>query len=636
MLSPAMFEAVFNSSPTGTYLLSPTPEAVVLAVNESFLKASRRRREDLVGASLFAAFPADPDDPLDTGESTLRSSLARVLASGQPDRLPAQRYPIPVEQPDGSIAFEERFWSAVSTPIFDDAGGIGCILHTTSDVTEQVRSELALKESERRYRALSSAGQVVYRMNADWTELHELDGRGFLQDSAGPRPFWLADYIPAEEQERVRAAVGIAINDAAVYELEHQVRRMDGSVGWALSRAVPMRDAGGRVVEWVGAASDITERKAAEEKLRDADRRKDEFLAMLAHELRNPLAPISAAAALLQRMKPDEAMVRRSSQIIGRQAAHMSGLIDDLLDVSRVTRGLVELDCAPVLLLDILDDAVEQVTPLVQARRHSLEVQGMADAVLVPGDRKRLVQVLANLLNNAAKYTPEGGRLSLRAGVQDGRACIEVGDNGIGMAPDMAARAFELFAQADRSSDRALGGLGLGLALVRSLVELHGGTVECESAGPGQGSRFRVYLPCEAAVPASPAAGAADPAPPREGPIRVLVVDDNVDAAETLSMLLDACGYLSLVEFAPLAALARARREKPRACVLDIGLPEMDGRELARRLRADPATAGALLVAVTGYGQDSDRQQILAAGFDHHLVKPVDLELLEAILATVA
>ncbi|MCD2518676.1 PAS domain-containing protein [Massilia sp. G4R7] len=214
MLSPAMFEAVFNSSPIGTYLLSPTPDAIVLAVNDTFLKASGRRRDELVGVSLFVCFPSDPGDPHDTGESDLRSSLARVLASGRVDRLPAQRYPIPVEQPDGSIAFEERFWSAVSTPIFENDGSIDCILHTTNDVTEQVRFELALKESERRYRALSSAGQVVYRMNADWSELHQLDGRGFLKDSPGSDQLWLSDYIPADEQDKVRTAIATAIRTA--------------------------------------------------------------------------------------------------------------------------------------------------------------------------------------------------------------------------------------------------------------------------------------------------------------------------------------------------------------------------------------------------------------------------------------
>ncbi|MCC2955715.1 PAS domain-containing protein [Massilia sp. IC2-477] len=636
MLSPSVFESAFSSSPGGAYLLSPTPDAIVLAVNDAFLTASGRTREDLVGISLFVAFPADPNDPLDTGESDLRNSLARVLATGGPDRLPAQRYPIPVEGPDGSVVFEERFWSAVSTPLFGEDGGIACILHSTNDVTAQVRSEAALRESEKRYRALTTAGQVVYRMNADWTEMHELDGRGFLKDSTEPEPFWLNDYVPEDERERVYAAVREAIRTGSVFELEHRVRRIDGSVGWALSRAVPMADAQGHVYEWVGAASDITERKAAEEKLRESDRRKDEFLAMLAHELRNPIAPISAAAALLQRVKADESLVRRTSEIIARQVGHMTGLIDDLLDVSRVTRGLVEMECAPLDLRDVLQDAVEQVMPQVEARRHALSLATPPEPVMVMGDKKRLVQVVANLLNNATKYTPEGGRLEVRGSASGGHACIEVLDNGIGMTPELTGRVFDLFAQAERSADRSLGGLGLGLALVKSLVELHGGAVACTSPGLGLGSTFSVCLPCLATENmAGDLSGAHDPAGAGAAgaPLRVLVVDDNVDAAVMLSMVLEASGHQTLVEHGAREALARAREVAPQVCLLDIGLPEMDGKELARRLRAEPATAGAVLVAVTGYGQDSEREQIMAAGFDHHLVKPVDMDRLGRILA---
>ena len=635
MLSPSVFESAFNSSPIGKYLLSPTPEAVILAVNDAFLKASSRRREELVGTSLFVAFPSNPADPdSSTNEAELRASFAKVLATGEPDMLPVQRYPIPVQAPDGGISSEERFWSAYSAPVFGGDGAIACISHTTKDVTEQIRSERALRESENRFRALTTAGQVVYRMNADWTELRELDGRGFLKDADSPRSFWLEDYIPADEQERVHAAVLEAIRTGSVYELEHRVRRIDGSDGWTLSRAVPIHDAQGRVVEWIGAASDITERKAAEEKLRESDRRKDEFLAMLAHELRNPIAPISAAAALLQRVELDEALVRRTSQIIARQVGHMTALIDDLLDVSRVTRGLVELERVPLDLREVLQDAVEQVSPLVQARRHALALELPSQATLVLGDKKRLVQVVANLLNNAAKYTPEGGRLALRAGAQGGRACIEVVDNGIGMAPELTGRVFELFAQAERSADRSLGGLGLGLALVKSLVELHGGTVGCESAGLGQGSCFFACLPCLAGeAPLQDAQENAPAAAQGLAPLRVLVVDDNIDAAVMLAMLLEVAGHEVMVEHDARAALARAHAAGPQVCLLDIGLPEMDGKELARRLRADAATRDAILVAVTGYGQDSDREQIMAAGFDHHLVKPVDMERLEAILA---
>jgi signal transduction histidine kinase/CheY-like chemotaxis protein len=634
-----LFEAVFNHSPIGNYLLSPTPEAVILAVNDAFLKASRRRREDLVGISLFEAFPRNPDDPADTGESDLRNSLARVAATGRVDTLPAQRYPIRVQLPNGEVGFEERFWDAVSTPIFDTDGRILCISHTTSDVTERVRAAAAIRESEARYRALASAtADVIYRMSPDWTELLELDGRGFVKDTPGPHRLWIDEYVPPGEQARVHAAVAQALRSKGLFQLEHRVRRVDGSDGWTLSRAVPMLDNHGRIYEWIGAASDITERKTAEEKLRESDRRKDEFLAMLAHELRNPLAPIGAAADLLQRARPEEAMVRSTSQIIGRQVRHMTALVDDLLDVSRVTRGLVELETAALDVAQIAAEAVEQVAPLVQGRQQQLAVHLPPAPALVCGDRKRLVQVLANILNNAAKYTQEGGELRLDVEADEAHVRIAVRDNGIGMAPELVARAFDLFAQAERSADRASGGLGLGLALVKNLVELHGGTVACDSAGLGHGSRFEVSLP---RLPAQDAptqqAGGSDAARPAS--LRILVVDDNEDAADTLAMLLEASGHEVLVEHGSRAALERSRaggrQGAPQVCLLDIGLPDMDGAELARRLRALPETAHALLVAVTGYGQESDRERTRAAGFDHHLVKPIDLEKLHAILDSV-
>jgi PAS domain S-box-containing protein len=633
MLSTSLFEAVFQHSPIGHYLLSPTPEATILAVNDAFLKASGRRRENLVGISLFEAFPRNPDDPADTGESDLRNSLARVVATGQPDTLPAQRYPIRVQLPNGDTVFEERFWDAVSTPIFREDGGILCISHTTSDVTERMHGVATIRASEARFRALTHASaDVIYRMSPDWSEMRQLDGRGFIPDTANPRTFWLDEYIPPEDQPLVQAAVLDAIRNKSVFELEHRVRRLDGSQGWTLSRAVPMFREDGGIEEWIGAASDITERRMAEEKLRELDRRKDEFLAMLAHELRNPLAPIGAAAELLQRARPTEAMVRTTSEIIGRQVRHMTALVDDLLDVSRVTRGRVELDKTALDVGRIAADAVEQVAPLVQARRQQLSVLQPPAQVLVCGDKKRLVQVLANILNNAAKYTPEGGHLRLEVQAGEHEVRIEVSDDGIGMAPEVVARAFDLFAQAERSVDRASGGLGLGLALVRSLVELHGGTVACDSPGLGKGSRFVVTLPrlAERAPAAQGRSGGENAA--EAGPLRILVVDDNEDAADTLAMLLEVSGHEVMVEHSPHRALARAKETAPQVCLLDIGLPDMDGAELARRLRALPETAPALLVAVTGYGQESDRARTREAGFDHHLVKPIDLDQLQAVL----
>ena len=637
-MDPAsLYEAVFNSSPTGNYLLSPTSDAIILAVNDTFLKVSGRRREDLVGVSLFVAFPGNPGDPEDTGEVALRRSLARVIATGQSDTLPRIRYPIRVELPSGEVRYEERFWNAVSTPIFGDDGKLVCISHSTTDATATVRAEAARSESEKRFRALVSASaDVVYRMGPDWSEMHQMEGRGFLQDTSNARHLWLDAYIPPEEHERVHQAIEHAIRGKTVFELEHRVNRVDGTYGWTYSRAVPMLDEHGNIHEWIGAASDITSRKEAEQTLMESVRRKDEFLAMLAHELRNPLAPISAAAQLLQTIKLDEKRVQHSCQIIGRQVRHMTGLIDDLLDVSRVSRGLVELINVPLNIRDIVANAVEQATPLIHSRRHNLQVHLPPDSDMVMGDEKRLVQVIANILNNAAKYTPEGGNISVEIGVQESQVVIDVLDDGIGMDPQLASRVFDLFAQGRRSSDRSSGGLGLGLALVKSLVGLHHGSVTCTSAGIGKGSKFTVRLPRlfkERRWNDRNAGHAGIDA--AMNPLRVMVVDDNVDAASMLAMLLEASGHQVLVEHSPLRALERSRKEAPQVFLLDIGLPEIDGNELARRLRAQAETAGAVLIAITGYGQENDRKVTVAAGFDHHLVKPVDTAVLSSILARV-
>jgi len=382
---------------------------------------------------------------------------------------------------------------------------------------------------------------------------------------------------------------------------------------------------------------DVTERRATQDQLTQADRRKDEFLAMLAHELRNPLAPIRAAADLLQVAKLDDAGIRRTSQIIGRQVVHMTTLVDDLLDVSRVTRGLVELHTECLDIRHVVNDAIEQVTPLIRARGHQLGFELPPVAPLVMGDKKRLVQVLANLLGNAAKYTPEGGQISVSIDVRDTHVLLHVADNGIGMAPDMVNRAFDLFAQAERSADRSLGGLGLGLALVKSLVTLHAGTVHCTSPGLGQGSTFTVCLPRRAADETPQPDPALAPAPLARAatPLRVMVVDDNVDAATMLSLLLELRGHQVVVEHDAASALARPDLDQQHVFLLDIGLPDIDGNELAIRLRARPGTAAAMLVAITGYGQDSDRAQTTAVGFNHHLVKPVDLQELTSILDTV-
>jgi CheY-like chemotaxis protein len=380
------------------------------------------------------------------------------------------------------------------------------------------------------------------------------------------------------------------------------------------------------------------ERVRAEEALRLADRRKDEFLAMLAHELRNPLAPISAAAQLLNMGEPDAARVSRTSAIITRQVTHMTGLIDDLLDVSRVTRGLVVLAREEVDLRSVIADAVEQVRPLIEARHHQLAQNLSTAPVFVEGDYKRLVQVLANLLNNAAKYTPEGGKLAVWLGATAEQVLISVSDSGIGIPAELLPTVFDLFSQAERTPDRAQGGLGLGLALVKSLVELHGGMVTAASEGRNMGCEFTVRLPrlhararLEAAAP-RPSANA-----PRGGRrLNLMLVDDNVDAAQTLGLLLESTGHTVTVVHNPVDALMRAEQQRYDACLLDIGLPGMNGYELARRLRKLPGGQDATLVAITGYGQESDQATAMYAGFDRYFVKPVEPAGLFELLARVA
>lgn len=413
--------------------------------------------------------------------------------------------------------------------------------------------------------------------------------------------------------------------------VEVPCRLVPSSPGWMEVRAYPLLDQGVALF-----FRDITARKASQAQLEESDRRKDEFLAMLAHELRNPLAPITAAAELLQTARLDADQIDQTSQIIQRQVRHMTSLVDDLLDVSRVTLGLIELERRPLDVRHLVNDAIEQVTPLIRARQHQLSVKLTPAATRVLGDRPRLVQVIANILNNAAKYTPEGGLLRLSTTVSNDQVLIEVADNGAGMTPELVLRAFDLFSQAGRTSDRSSGGLGLGLALVKSLVELHQGTVWCDSAGLGQGSTFTVRLPL-LLTPDGPAGQPEDSAcaPAADKGLRILLVDDNVDAAAMLAMLLESAGHTVWVEHGWRGALERALAQSPQVCLLDIGLPEVDGNELVQLLRAQPETAGALFIAVTGYGQANDRRQTMAAGFHHHLVKPVNTDQLMSLLASV-
>jgi signal transduction histidine kinase/DNA-binding response OmpR family regulator len=446
-----------------------------------------------------------------------------------------------------------------------------------------------------------------------------------------------ADIPPDELPMHACAARGVPVDG-----VEIEVHRPDGTTRVVMMHARPLFDESDRVRGCIGVCVDLTERIQIEESLREGDRRKDEFLATLSHELRNPLAAIANAAQFMRLAAPTDPGVGPSLDVLGRQVGHLIRLIDDLLDVSRITRGKITLRPERVDLVDVVARALETARPLAAERGQRLETALPDCPLLLDGDPVRLAQVAVNLLANAVKYTEEGGRIELAVGWTEGsdgreQAILRVTDTGIGIADEMLPTVFDLFAQADHPPGRQEGGLGIGLALVRELVGLHGGTVEASSPGPGQGAEFVVRLPLAVrpVVEARPADTAADarrrPSVPAR---RVLLVDDNQDSAESLAALLRVLGHDVSAAYDGRGAIAAARLDRPDLILLDIGMPDMSGYEVARLLRAEPGLDATTLIALTGYGSDDDRRKSRAAGFDGHLVKPIDFEDLERLLGS--
>jgi signal transduction histidine kinase len=365
------------------------------------------------------------------------------------------------------------------------------------------------------------------------------------------------------------------------------------------------------------------ERQKALDALLEADRRKDEFLAMLAHELRNPLAPIRNAVEIL-RISEDRSVRERARELVGRQVQHLARLVDDLLEVSRITQRKVVLKRGPVQLSTVVDSAVEVARPAFEALGHELIVIMPGEDPWLDADAVRLSQVIGNLLHNAGKFTPRGGRIVLEARLLPGELEIVVSDNGVGIAPDVLPSVFDLFSQADRSLERSQGGLGIGLSLVKGLVEMHGGTVAAHSAGIGKGSSFTIRIPMREGVAAPIAASPVAEKLPRHASRRVLIVEDNADSAESLTLLLRGRGHQVRVVNDGRDAVGAALEFLPEVILLDIGLPGLDGFDVARALRTRPEIGSARLIALSGYGQQRDRERSAAAGFDMHLVKPVD------------
>jgi PAS domain S-box-containing protein len=531
------------------------------------------------------------------------------------------------------------------TPIADSAapirgarGGAAGVVLVFRDVTHQKEAEAARRGHEERLRLfVENSPAAIAMFDRDMRYL--LVSRRWLadynlgdQDLRGRSHYDVFPELPERWKEVHRRCLAGAVERAE----EDRFVRADGTVDWLRWEVRPWTDDQDEVGGVIIFSEVITRRKLAEDALKEADRRKDEFLAMLAHELRNPLAPVLNALHLLTMPGADAAVVGRARDVMKRQVHHLVRLVDDLLDVSRIMRGKIELRKEPVDLADVVARAVEAAQPVIESRGQELTVRLPPEPVRLEADPVRLAQVVGNLLNDSAKFTAGAGRIELTAAREGEEVVVRVRDTGVGIPTDLLPQVFDAFVQADRSLDRSQGGLGIGLTLVRRLVELHGGRVEAHSAGPGRGSEFVVRLPALPPQAAGARAGAggrgaeAAPAVPRR---RVLVVDDNANTADSLALLLRLAGHDVRVAHDGSSALEAARAERPDAVFLDLGMPGMDGYEVARRLRQESGLEGVRLVALTGWGKDEDRRRTREAGFDQHLVKPADLPAVQAVLA---
>jgi signal transduction histidine kinase/ActR/RegA family two-component response regulator len=444
----------------------------------------------------------------------------------------------------------------------------------------------------------------------------------------------LAEFFFPEDRTRVIDEFLPQVQRDGQGEIEIRFRHFKtGAARWMAYKVLTLRDHTGAPTGFATVSQDVTERKARGDELIEADRRKNEFLAMLAHELRNPLAPLSNAVAAIRRRAPgDEHTVAVAADILDRQIRQMSRLVNDLLDASRISRGKIELRRARVALRPIIEEAIETVRPLLARFEHTLTTTLPPEALYIEGDAGRLSQVVGNLLANAAKFTDKGGRIWLSVEREGDEAVIRVRDNGIGIAPEHLQSLFDIFVQVDTAIERSRDGLGIGLTLVKRLVELHGGTVQVHSGGPGCGSEFTVRLAGVSAAAEVTAVDRREPAAFDSIARRVLVVDDSVDAAESLAMLLAFEGHETHKAHDGADAVRTAERVRPDIVLMDIGLPILNGYEACRRIRSHAWGATITMVAITGWGQEDDREQSNAAGFDLHLVKPVDHdELLQVV-----
>jgi PAS domain S-box-containing protein len=522
-----------------------------------------------------------------------------------------------------------RWFLTRARPVRDEHGRITAWFGSSTDIHDR-------KEAEERFRQLAeSIPQLAWMARPDG-HIYWYNQRWYAYTGSAPEQVegwgWQDVHDP-KELPKVMERWQASLASGTPFDMVFPLRGADGRFRRFLTRVMPLRDANGRIVHWFGTNTDIEDQKRAEEALQDADRRKDEFLAMLAHELRNPLAPVRNAVAILRLADPRDCVAEQARTMIDRQVAHMARLIDDLLDVSRISRGKVLLRKGPCDLTEIVRTTVEDYRGVLEATGLRLDVDLPDHPMPMHGDRTRLAQALGNLLHNANKFTDAGGRVSVRLSFDPASqlATLSIRDTGIGMDGEMLRRVFDAFSQANRSLDRSRGGLGLGLALVKGLIRLHDGTVQAWSEGRGKGSEFTIRLPLRPSAAMAELGHSSGPAARQ----RILIVEDNTDAADSLRTLLLLAGHDVHVVCTGCAAIEAVETFRPEAVICDIGLPGgMDGYELARSLRLDPAQANTLLIALTGYGQEDDVRRAHEAGFDWHLTKPVDFDELRRVLAT--
>lgn len=569
-----------------------------------------------------------------------RAAWATAHASGQPYEMEHR-----ILMRDGSY----RWHLSRALPARGASGQVVRWYGTATDIDGLKRVEAALKETseslvlerERLAVALRTGKMGFYEWRVGTTdlwwspELYIVYGVDNVEFEATLANF--TALIHPDDREDVWSRTHECIERREVFVHEYRIVPPDGEVRWVYNRSHVAVDAAGNVERIVGVAIDVTERKRAETLLLEADRRKDEFIATLAHELRNPLAPIRNAVRLLGSAGDAPMDTTWARDVIERQVSHMARLLDDLLDISRISLGRVELQSGRVTLTSVVDMAIETSQPAIERGRHRLVVQLPGQPVWLQADAVRLAQVLSNLLNNAAKYTEPGGRIRLEAELHAGNeVSITVSDDGIGIASDQLTRVFEMFAQAQPALDRSQGGLGIGLALARGLTEAMGGRIEADSEGPGRGSRFTVFLPVHEVEPAAGdtalAAQAGDTAGMASPGARVLIADDLRDNADSLALLLESMGHEVRVAYDGAEACVVAETFRPQVALLDLGMPELNGYEVCRRIRDQPWGSGVCVIALTGWGEEEARRRTGETGFDLHLVKPVDLDaLLQAV-----